>query len=250
MSDPLRLLDQGADEFERELLTAGRTERPSLTRRRGILVGLGLAAAAGTVATGAKASLLEGVVRVAGAPWAIGGALGAAAVVTGASLWPAEPAPVMPPEAPAAVTRPAVVAAAPLATLEQEAEAAPLVVDPAPALSPVRRAAREPQRAAAAPRAPSLSDELVLLESARRALSRGEPRKALALLDDHGRSFRKPRLSVEASVLRIEAAAASGDRARAVRLGREFLARPGSGPYERRIRSLIREERSASSRND
>jgi hypothetical protein len=94
--------------------------------------------------------------------------------------------------------------------------------------------------------ATSLSDELALLETARQALVRGEPRRTLSVLDEHARSFRRPRLTTEASVLRIEALVASGDRPRASRLGKDFLAKHANGPYERRVRSLIGDQRSAS----
>jgi hypothetical protein len=66
------------------------------------------------------------------------------------------------------------------------------------------------------------------------------------VLDEHARSYRRPRLSTEASVLRIEALVASGDRSRATRLGKDFLAKHANGPYERRVRSLIGDQRSAS----
>ena len=45
----------------------------------------------------------------------------------------------------------------------------------------------------------------------------------------------------EATVLRIEALAASGEKQAAARLGKAFLARDPNGPYARRVRSLIGE---------
>jgi hypothetical protein len=86
-----------------------------------------------------------------------------------------------------------------------------------------------------------LAQELRALEAARRALVQGDPRRSLALLDEYAGKFSKPRLTAEATVLRIEALSASGETTRAHKLGKDFLARHANGPYERRVRSLIGE---------
>jgi hypothetical protein len=91
-----------------------------------------------------------------------------------------------------------------------------------------------------------LDEELRSLEAARASLASGNPRRTLSLLDEYSRTFRAPRLTSEATVLRIEALAASGERARAEQLGKEFLRFHANGPFGRRVRSLIGDTNSAS----
>jgi outer membrane protein assembly factor BamD (BamD/ComL family) len=113
-------------------------------------------------------------------------------------------------------------------------------VEVAPAPPPLANAGQKRGAAAGSAKdASSLPEELSALESARRALVAGDPKRALQLLEDYARRFSKPRLGTEAAVLRIEALMANGDRARANQLGTEFLAKHTNGPYERRVRSLI-----------
>jgi hypothetical protein len=165
------------------------------------------------------------------------------------SFWPAAHS-----SPPASSARPALTApqanpVAPQAPALRLDEPPPNAPGVAPAEPPSVTPSRGPAPAEGAPAAaPSLADELAMLETARRALVRGEPRRTLSVLDEHAQSFRRPRLLTEAAVLRIEALVASGDRARASRLGKDFLARHGNGPYERRVRSLIGDQRSASGR--
>jgi hypothetical protein len=260
MTDPSRLIEHEADELERDMLLAGRRDGPSSARRRAITAGLGVGMASTlTVASAAKAaaagaakagvphsvSWLSQLVR---APWTVGGALGAAAIAAGVSLWPAAPS--SPTTVSSTLTAPLTKPAPP----GPPAPPAPRVDEPAPTAprpaqfqAPSLAASRGSAPPDAAPAAaPSLADELALLETARAALVRGEPRRTLSVLDEHARSFRRPRLTTEASVLRIEALVASGDRPRAARLGKDFLAKHANGPYERRVRSLIGDQRSAS----
>jgi hypothetical protein len=263
MTDPSRLIEHEADELERDMLLAGRRDGPSSARRRAITAGLGVgmastltvASAAKAAAAGAaKASVPHGVSwlsQLVRAPWAVGGALGAAAIAAGVSLWPAAPS--SPTTVSSTLTAP-LAKPAPPRPPAPPAPPAPRVDEPAPTKprpaqfqAPSLAASRGPAPPDAAPAAaPSLADELALLETARAALVRGEPRRTLSVLDEHARNFRRPRLTTEASVLRIEALVASGDRARAARLGKDFLAKHANGPYERRVRSLIGDQRSAS----
>jgi hypothetical protein len=257
MTDPSRLIEHEADELERDMLLAGRRDGPSSARRRAITAGLGVGMASTlTVASAAKAaaagaakagvphsvSWLSQLVR---APWTVGGALGAAAIAAGVSLWPAAPS--SPTTVSSTLTAPLTKPAPPGPPAPRVDEPAPTAPRPAQFQAPSLAASRGPAPPDAAPAAaPSLADELALLETARAALVRGEPRRTLSVLDEHARSFRRPRLTTEASVLRIEALVASGDRPRAARLGKDFLAKHANGPYERRVRSLIGDQRSAS----
>jgi hypothetical protein len=252
VSDMERLLDSGADDFELRILSAGRLDRPTATSRRRILTGLGVGGALG-------ATLLASTMNAGG--WfgnlsralllrsAMAATVGAAAVIGYVQLTPSAPAPhepaaVVAPRAPAAPK--AVVPAAPVEVPEQPApeiaSPAPEAASPTPA--PVSNNVQRSSRSVEAAQKPGLSDELGSLDRARQALVAGDAGRSLRLLDDYHRRFPQPKLGTEAAVLRIEALAASGQRARASELGAKFLARHGKGPYGARVRSLIGESKS------
>jgi hypothetical protein len=119
----------------------------------------------------------------------------------------------------------------------------PARLAPAADSAPVERKAatvsNSRHSAASAESTGSLSEELAALDRAREAQSTGDPGRSLRLLDDYSRRFNRPRLVTEATVLRMEALVASGDRPRAAAIGRTFLANHANGPYERRVRSLL-----------
>ena len=228
MSDPTRLLDQGADEFEASLLRAGRADAMSSRSRRQILAGIGIGGllSATTVASG---------VRAAAKGWLAKAGIGAASVL---AIWAGvranHPTPL---EAPLARSTPAVAPARQAAP----APAAKSRVEP-PAPEPV--ATTEPVKAvapvrAAVEREPSLTAELASIEQARRAFLAHDYAQSLKLLDEYTRRFPKRQLASEATVLRIEALAAKGDRDTAARIGRDFLQNHPNGPYAKRVRSVI-----------
>jgi hypothetical protein len=86
--------------------------------------------------------------------------------------------------------------------------------------------------------AASLSDELALLESARSALASGSGERALELLDRYERTLRGTRLRAEASILRVEALAASGRKAEAASLAGEFVKKNPGSPLVDRARAF------------
>jgi outer membrane protein assembly factor BamD (BamD/ComL family) len=90
-----------------------------------------------------------------------------------------------------------------------------------------------------------LSDEVVALDAARQALAAGDAAGALRAVDDHDRRFPGGALSPEATVVRIEALAARGDRAAAARLATEFLRSHPASPHAKRLRSLLALETSS-----
>lgn len=231
--DPERLINESSD-FERELLRAGRSDAMSAESRRAILGALGIGGtlvAAGTIAAGIKASGGKGLLTALG----IGGvsAIGVVGVWAGLNLTEAAPVPVpVPPLARNPAPRSLVVEAKPAPEAPPPVE----VVTP-DALAPSKET---PARAANTVSDP-LSLELSAIESARSALARREYSRALRLLDEHRKRFPKAHLMAEATVLRIEALAASGEKQAAARLGKAFLARDPNGPYARRVRSLIGE---------
>ncbi|WP_437337482.1 hypothetical protein [Sorangium sp. So ce394] len=160
----------------------------------------------------------------------------------------ASAAPVRPPaKAPAALAPPPASGAAeaePRHVAEERADEGPPLSGPAapgPA-APGRAALAKAAPAASSPRAPerntsTLASELALLDTARRALRRGDPAAALALLDRHAREFAGAQLADEAAAIRVEALASQGDRAGARAAARRFLeAHPGS-PHADRVES-------------
>jgi len=230
MSDPTRLLDRGADEFEASLLRAGRSDAMPPHSRRQILAGIGIGGllTASTVATG---------VRAAAKGWFAKATLGVASALT---IWAGVRA--LHPDTPAPEAAPTVVAARPPVRTSPPPVAAP-AVEPAAA---AEAAPAEPAKAlAVAPRAAlpsneaSLRQELGAIEQARRAFLAHDYTQALRLLDEYTRRFPKRQLGSEATVLRIEALAARGDRETASRIGHDFLQNHPNGPYAQRVRSVI-----------
>lgn len=91
----------------------------------------------------------------------------------------------------------------------------------------------------AEPRRPSLSDELVLLDRAKRCLDAQDAAGALDELDRYASSFPTGRLAPEALVLRIAVLARKGDRARARELYDQLLATSPDSPLCERARALV-----------
>jgi len=244
MADPSRLLDGGASEFESRILIAGRRDAPSRHGRQRILAGLGVGASVSTgAALTAKAATLAWYQRFGRlALGSVGlGTVGGVAVWAGVKL--------LAPAAPVAPTHVAIPVQAPVAqmvapannTVEAEPATAAAIDEatPSDAAKPAARSGLRSRATSGASESNALSEELSVLENARRALVGGDARRTLRLLDEYSHKFAKPRLNSEASVLRIEALVQSGNRARALELGREFLTRHAGSPYERRVRSLI-----------
>jgi TolA-binding protein len=231
MSDPVRLLDRGADEFEASLLRAGQADAMSTRSRRQILAGIGIGGllSASTVATG---------VRAAAKGWFAKASIGAAgALAIWAGVRATHPTP---PEV--AVVAPAPVHLAPA----RPAAAAPADPGVEPPVAPEPVVTAEPAKAVTPPRGPlgepresSLTAELASVEQARRAFLAHDYTQSLKLLDEYTRRFPKRQLASEATVLRIEALAARGDRDTAARIGRDFLQNHPNGPYAKRVRSVI-----------
>ncbi|WP_394832309.1 hypothetical protein LVJ94_37935 [Pendulispora rubella] len=107
---------------------------------------------------------------------------------------------------------------------------------------PKEDASKKPDPAKKAPakteRRSSLLEEMALLDAARASLAAHAPARALATLDDLEHRFPKTTFREEATVLRIEALHAAGDRTRAEALARAFLEAHPKSAYARRVRSL------------
>jgi hypothetical protein len=85
-----------------------------------------------------------------------------------------------------------------------------------------------------------MAAEIALIDRARRALARGAPDDALGLLDQYQRDFGNGTLANEARVLRIEALAKRGDRARAKQLASEFMQSNPDDVHRERVEKLDR----------
>lgn len=85
----------------------------------------------------------------------------------------------------------------------------------------------------------SLNDELTLIEQARQAQASGNSQRALQLVATYEKNYPKGRLSVEATVVKIEALWVSGQTAAATSLARAYLKNNPRSPYGQRLRGLI-----------
>jgi hypothetical protein len=84
-----------------------------------------------------------------------------------------------------------------------------------------------------------LAAELDALDAVRRALGRNEPRSALRALIEYDQDFPSGRLALEATALRVEALARSGDRAQARQLAERLFSEQPNGPYRRRLEKVL-----------
>jgi TolA-binding protein len=218
VSDPERLL-RGGSEFERELLDSLRSEEPprALTRRmrQGLVVaGLLTSAKTGVASFIAIAGL---VTASAGGGWLALRHRAASPAVTAPSV--------------ATTHVPARAAAPPLSPVGASAE--PVRTETAPLPRPSARPAPGPSAAG------DLHEEIALLDRARAAVRAGDGTGALAMLSDYQRRFGRGTFSQEATVLRVEALAKSGQMSAARKLGERFLAAHPESPHAERIERLL-----------
>jgi hypothetical protein len=277
MSDPQRLVDGAADEFERALLASTRLdEGAQQSIERALLVfgelGTTSIAAGMTAHTGAIGHARRGLALL-GKFIAVGAVVGAASVGAGKLVTARRahaPAPVMSINAKSVDTaRPD-----PPGSATPDRAASAVSPDPSPTPGPssgVRSSGEGPSTLSAPPRARStrgspsavpaptdstagtpwapaatasasargLSDEIALLDATRAALARADGNQALRLLDTYNRDFAHPALGQEATLLRIEALLHAGRRAEAYSLARQIIARQPTGPHAARVRSLL-----------
>jgi hypothetical protein len=109
---------------------------------------------------------------------------------------------------------------------------------------PPRPGLRARSGAAAAPsarRAAALQEQTDMLDQARAALALGNASGAMATLDDLGRRHANGPLAEEATVLRIEALLAAGNREAGEALAQRFLEQHPSSAYAQRVRSRLRQ---------
>jgi len=256
MTDPKRLIEQGATDFETALLQAGRRDAISEDGRRRVLSSLALGGGllAGTVAKGASAAAKTAPHAFAGIwiKYIVVGGAAALAVWGGIQAWDHAEATrdrgrLVTPGAAAAAQ--SVSSLVPAATAEVERnDVAPTVAPTSAAPTGAAAPSGKRSRSADAPgerSKDSLPKELSLLDSARRELASGNPAFALRVLDEYESLFPNGRLDAEATVLRIESLARAGDRTHLAAAAKAFLAKHPNGPYATRVRSLIGDTRGA-----
>jgi hypothetical protein len=221
MKEPKRLLRADATGLERLLLEAAGSERPLPDQRLRMRIALGLPVS-GLAATGIKA---------AAAAWGHAALFAVvAAGMAGSMSQPELPRAqgnvgfsVIRPSSllPAHVTEPAPVASA----------ANPVAPEPTPMDRP--KPAGSSNTRASTPS--DLREEIRLLDQAREALRHEAPTRALERLGHYAVRFPRGSFRQEAMVLRIEALARSGERARARVMADRFLAEHPESPHADRV---------------
>jgi hypothetical protein len=119
--------------------------------------------------------------------------------------------------------------------------------DPSPAETTATAAApSDPPRAAAPPAstpapkaADSIAAQVAALDAAQRLLASGDANGCLRALDRLTRDYPRTPLAQEATVLRVEALAASGRKAEARALASRFLAEHPDSPYATRLGTVV-----------
>ena len=274
MNDPERFLDGGRS-LERALLESASADAGSDAAYRRVQHAIGVATAIGTAGTSAAASgaalgagkVKAGISTALFGKWLLVGATAgtlAAGTTAYVALSPGgAPERDLPAtrQAPAGTTRRAAPAPPPAIAsnaAETQLRAVPLAEPPAD-VSPSRAVTSRTRRdrgpasvdsreatpgtgtaaAVPAPPARSLADEVNLVDDARDALTRNDPKAALAALARHRAEFPTGALRLEAAVLGVRALLGAGRIAEAEREASRVLAAHPTGPYAERVRALL-----------
>jgi hypothetical protein len=236
MDAPKRIVDDpAADSIARSLIEDARSETATPGAKGRTLAALGVIGAT-TVATTTSSALTA--LKALGVGVLTAGLLaGGALIATRGADPPTAPSIVtpspLPPEAspPVEIAPPAVVSA-------PTASSSPRVAAKPRARAPDAKMAAAPSPSSSAPTT-RLAEEAQNLEAARRELGARNAQSALVLLDRYERDFPRGELRPEATALRVEALAASGNEVAAKALGRQFLERNAGHPAAARVRRAI-----------
>lgn len=244
--NPTRLIDDPeTDLSEVALLRAGQSEAMSDETRRKILAGIGV----GGALAGAASLHAASVSAVGKATWpawlktgfllsALGGLAGGLAYL---GLGSEQPAQQHAPQQAAPVGAAAADREQPAAPVADDhadvplyqAEDLPLDVEQSAGAQGTPRVTTSKPAASK----PELGAELAALRSAKSSLAQSNPGAALQQVRDYRTQFPRGKLSVEATVIEIEALVALGRRAQAQKLAEPLLT--GDSPYAPRVRSLL-----------
>jgi len=229
MKDPKRLLDGDGTAFERALLGAIATERPTNDLHRKMRLGIGLVGI-GAVAKAASAGwnqlAMAGVVVIG--------------LVTGGTIVAKRQA-----EATAPLVQNVTAPAPPLERVPPpktaELEPVPaLAVDATPAPGPRRPDAvrSTPRREAKTVVVSDIREEIRLLDQARSAVRSGASGQALRTLAKYEQKFPRGQFRQEVSVLRMEALKQNGENERAAALAKRFLVEHPNSPHVERVQGV------------
>ncbi len=219
MTDPQRLIEGELSAVERALLNSAASDAPSASQLEGAALALGLSPP------------LTG-------PWALlGGSSGAkigAAVATlalvGAGMLHQTTA--SEPRAHSVVTVPGVVDPAESPPASTSAVVEIVEAPPAPPRPSERSGAK-------ATRSGSLAAQVALIDEARSLLGAGDAKSALSSISRYRVTYPTGAFRQEAFLLELEALAASGQKTRAIALGRSFLERYPNSPHAERVGRVL-----------
>lgn len=125
--------------------------------------------------------------------------------------------------------------------VEKKVEA-PEHVEPEPAVTRAEPVSSErPPAPTARPRAPALGQELAVLGKVRQSLHDGDPKQALAVLQQHRAALSAGQLRLEAEVLRLEALSSLGATKEASDRARVFIEQNPNSPLVDRVRGYLTE---------
>jgi hypothetical protein len=205
MKEPKRLLSHGATDFERQLLRAVASERPSALMRSRMQRSLGL------VGPLAWASNVKAMFGNLGRKVTAGAAVAGVVVAGGVAAYQLSPGTEGDEASPSVIEAARVIEAA--GVIEAHVEPAPAEPAVAPAEpAPVEAPAVEAPAPAAVDESADgrLREEIALLDGVKSALQRGEREQARQSLDTYRERFPEGILRREANVLRRRAEAKSG----------------------------------------
>jgi hypothetical protein len=242
MKLPRRIVeDERAAPLYVTLVQSSARDVPSAEGRARTFAALGLGAGAMTTAStaaGSTALVAKGTIA-----WAL--KIAAVSAVVSIGAWTV----VHHHKAPAPDPAVASIAAAPTSsTSNLDPGVTPVVALPIATVEPDVALHHEPQAPTVARRSRprvvdtgTLEQEIASLAEARRLLASHDANGAIRALDQYRSQYPHGALATEATVVRIEALVGRGDRATAIAMARRFLASNATGPYSRRIESLLPE---------
>lgn len=238
MTNPVRLLDEGATDFERALLDSAAGEMPSSALSKKMIAGLSGAAALGVASTTTYAAG-QTAGGFSALKWGLGGLAAIALGWGGYELsqgrsdetTPNTPTMTAPSELPESQVSPAEDG-----PKDQVVEISP--DDDSKVAPTAARAPAAPSKTADRPReeGASLRQELALLDSARAALKSNRPDDALAAVAAYERKFPGGTLRQEATVIKVEALKARGSDGQANALTEDFLKENPHSAHKSRLR--------------
>jgi hypothetical protein len=242
MNDPRKLIDEQPDELTRNLLRSALDDDPSPRALQRTAAALGVAgiatgsAKAAGAAAGAKTGVKLGSMMAL--KWFGAGATAGLVIAGGVHLSTRR-------SEPPAHLQPAVATVAPAIEAQLETvRATPVLPASVPAAAEPQEPARnEPAPSARAPaKTATIAAEIAAIDRARVALRRNDPATALATIDELERAGASApgasALGPEATVIRVEALLARGEKSKAVALARRFIAQNPTSPHVNRMREI------------